>query len=85
MALSAPKCNLKPVVELIVEWFCCICCKVNLDYMNENIVMFYFLNYAGLKKPFERSKDGLKLSPAINGICWQTDHVEVFWISQVFM
>lgn len=61
VALSAPKCNLKLAVELIVECFCCICFKLNLDCMNENIVMFYLLNYWGLKKPFERSKDSVQL------------------------
>lgn len=65
-------CQLQKVtsfVELIVECFCCICCKVNLYYMNVNVVMLYFLNYGDFKKPFERSKDSFKLSTAMNGIC----------------
>lgn len=77
MALSAPKCNLKPVVELIAECFCCICCKVIPDYMNETIVMFYFLNYGGLKKPFERSKDKILNCHEWN-LLINADHVEVF-------
>lgn len=75
MALLAPKCNLIPVVELIVE---CFCCKVNLYYMNVNVVMFTFWIMW-----ISRSLLNGQRTTAMNGICCQTDHVEVFWISQV--
>lgn len=74
MALSAPKCNLKPVVELIVEIFRLHLLKgeASLYEWKYCTVLLWFMGVS------RRSKGHLNLATAMNGICWQTDHVEVF-------